>query len=65
MNRNIILNEISEGLLAEVNKIKVPATWTDLIKLESNYPEDQINFTDDKKIDLQYKELAERIKLYN
>ena len=65
MDRNIILNELGLELFKEINKIKVPATFTDMVKLIDGYPDKQINFTNDEKVAEQYKALAERIKLYN
>ena len=65
MNRNIIFNQIGTELFKEINKIRVPATFTDIVKLIDGYPDEQINFTNDEKVAEQYKMLAERIKLYN
>ncbi len=65
MNRNIIFNQIGTKLFKEINKVRVPATFTDMVKLMDGYPDEQITFTDDKKVAEQYEMLAERIKLYN
>ena len=63
MHRNIIFNAIGNELMKESSK--VPATFTDMVKLVDDYPNEQITFTDDEKVAEQYKMLAERIKFYN